>query len=88
MEIKHTPGPWRVGSHVPGAIFPERAPHICKMNDLGYPESEWKANGILISAAPCMLEALKNIENDDGKTMPPSAWKLIQDAIAKAEGMS
>lgn len=27
------------------------------------------------------LEALENLENDDGKAMPPSAWKMVQDAI-------
>lgn len=39
----------------------------------------------IILAAPDMLEALKNIENDD-QHMPATAWKMIQDAIAKAEG--
>lgn len=39
----------------------------------------------LIAAAPDMLAALKNIENDD-EHMPASAWELIQAAIAKAEG--
>ena len=43
------------------------------------------ANASLIAAAPDMLEALKNLENDDGKTMPASAWALVQDAIRKAE---
>lgn len=38
----------------------------------------------LIAAAPEMYEALKNIENDDNH-MPDSAWRMIQDAIAKAE---
>ena len=32
-----------------------------------------------------MLEALKNLENDNGKTMPKTAWALVQRAIAKAE---
>lgn len=48
-------------------------------------EAEAKATANLIVAAPDMLEALKNIENDD-EHMPPSAWELIQNAIAKAEG--
>ncbi|WP_296763766.1 hypothetical protein [Sediminimonas sp.] len=33
-----------------------------------------------------LLEALENLENDDGKAMPPSAWALVQTAIAKAKG--
>lgn len=39
----------------------------------------------LIAAAPDMYEALANLENDDGH-IPPSAWKLVQDALAKARG--
>ena len=42
-----------------------------------------EANAQLIAAAPDMLEALQNIENDDNH-MPRSAWDLIQTAIAKA----
>ena len=34
----------------------------------------------------CMLEALKNLENDNGTMMPASAWALVQNAIRKAEG--
>ena len=34
-----------------------------------------------------MLEALENLENDDGK-MPESAWNLVRAAIAKAKGES
>lgn len=43
------------------------------------------ANARLIAAAPDMLEALQNLENDDG-IIPDHAWKLVQDAIAKATG--
>lgn len=46
-----------------------------------------KANARLMAAAPDMLEALENIENDD-EHMPPSAWALIQTAITKARGAS
>ena len=38
----------------------------------------------LVLAAPEMLAALKNIENDD-EHMPKTAWAMIQAAIAKAE---
>ena len=44
-----------------------------------------KANARLIAAAPDLLEALKNIENDN-KHMPQTAWDMIQKAIAKAKG--
>jgi hypothetical protein len=40
-----------------------------------------------LAAAPCMLEALENLENDDG-SIPDHAWKLVQDAISKAKGES
>tara|TARA_R110000796_G_scaffold73774_6_gene165763 strand:- start:377 stop:631 length:255 start_codon:yes stop_codon:yes gene_type:complete len=40
--------------------------------------------GIMISkAAPKMLEALQNLENDNNQ-IPPNAWKLVQDAISLA----
>lgn len=41
----------------------------------------------LISAAPDMLEALLNLENDDN-SIPEHAWKLVQDAIKKATDIS
>lgn len=40
----------------------------------------------LIAAAPLMYEALANLENDDGKNMPDTAWKLVQDALSAARG--
>lgn len=43
------------------------------------------ADRCLIAAAPDMLEALQNIENDDN-SMNKTAWELIQAAIAKATG--
>jgi hypothetical protein len=39
----------------------------------------------LIAAAPDLLEALKNLENDDG-SIPSHAWEMVQKAIAKATG--
>jgi hypothetical protein len=40
----------------------------------------------MMAAAPAMLEALENLENDGGKSMPATAWKLVCDAIAQAKG--
>jgi len=40
-------------------------------------------DAVLIAAAPDLLHALQNIENDNGQ-IPDHAWKVIQDAIAKA----
>lgn len=47
-------------------------------------ESIWRKKDVaLISAAPDMLEALQNLENDDN-SIPAHAWKLVKDAIKKA----
>jgi hypothetical protein len=43
------------------------------------------ANARLISAAPDLLEALTNLENDGG-SIPSHAWNLCQTAISKATG--
>ena len=40
----------------------------------------------LISAAPDMLEALQNLENDDN-SIPEKIWRKVQDAITKATGL-
>ena len=42
-----------------------------------------EGNAILIAAAPDMLAALQNLENDDN-SIPEHAWKLVKDAISKA----
>ena len=39
-----------------------------------------------MAAAPKMLEALENLENDNGKMMPAPIWKLVCEAIAQAKG--
>lgn len=39
----------------------------------------------LFSAAPALLEACENLENDDG-SIPAHPWEMIQAAIAKARG--
>lgn len=46
-------------------------------------KEEAEANAKLISAAPDLLEALQNIENDDN-SIPAHAWHLVQKAIKKA----
>jgi hypothetical protein len=46
---------------------------------------EQRSNARLMAAGPELLEALKNLENDDG-SIPVHAWNLVKSAIAKAEG--
>ena len=93
--IAHTPGPWltdRNNVHT-GQIA---TLHHCIGNDwveiwsdkwteTGMDEKEQEANARLIAAAPDLLAALQNLENDDA-SIPAHAWKLVQDAIAKATG--
>jgi len=47
---------------------------------------EGVATDDMINAAPDMYQALKNLENDDGKRMPRTAWELVCRAIGRAEG--
>ena len=98
--VKHTPGPWMLTSTNPHdgwegwEIQAQPSPIARGFTDTiascTGPQSNDKrwANARLIAAAPDMFEALANLENDDGKAMPPSAWKLVQDALAKARGES
>ena len=50
---------------------------------MDFQDAEMHANAKLIAAAPCLLAALQNLENDNGQ-IPDHAWKLVQDAISKA----
>lgn len=89
---KHTPGPWWPTES--GVRY--RGGYIAHTNSVqryeGQDEryarevAQREADKLLIAAAPDMLEALQNLENDDGSSMPDSAWKLVKDAIAKATG--
>ena len=93
MDNKHTPGPWGRGestdplsSAPPASAIYGNGELICSIE---YPIQNERelANIRLIESAPEMLEALENLENDDGKVMPESAWNLVQSAIAKAKGI-
>jgi hypothetical protein len=84
---KHTPGPWDFegfeqvagnGVFYGGLIVGDDGETVVAQCVAAH-------NARLIAAAPELLEALKNLENDDG-SIPAHAWALVQSAIAKAEG--
>ena len=97
MEIKHTPGPWRISNDwITDSSSLESIAKIvgkdgpdCRMTDHDL------ANARLIAAAPALLEACKNIVawlNDVGKTnksrrgrVPSRLLDAIETAIALAE---
>jgi hypothetical protein len=63
-------------------------------NSQGEPDIDyvyWLENKVIhaqqVEAAPDMLDALQNLENDDN-SIPEHAWKLVKDAIAKAMAAS
>lgn len=90
----HTKGPWvivppedewghgRIASiePKPESMIGENYWSVAECNTM---REEHEANAKLIAAAPDLLEALQNLENDNGQ-IPDHAWKLVQDAIAKA----
>ena len=96
---RHTPGPWRVSEVSCDVLAPSAAKDtagepnywriIAEVPALGPSPVETRerhGTARLIAAAPLMLEALENLENDDGQRMPDSAWRLVLDAIASATG--
>lgn len=80
-----TPGPW---IHQDTAVFDEDGNCIAQAEgwDDEYREEEYD-NMRAIAAVPLMIEALRNIENDDNH-MPRTAWELIQNALYQATGRS
>lgn len=86
----HTKGIWEIGRSIDDCETDIicRGKRICEVkhykafkSDVNY--SEGIANARLITAAPDMLNALQNLENDDN-SIPEHVWKLVKAAIAKA----
>jgi len=88
-KTAHTPGPWEQQDYAVCVAFdsdhcimykPNRTPRAVKA-------SEYIANARLIAAAPCMLEALRNLVMDWERVIGPIPEDHeAQVAIAKAEG--
>jgi hypothetical protein len=81
---KHTPGPW-VATQDPSAVNTEDW-CIGAQGQIDMIAVCSEANARLIAAAPDLLEALQNLENDDG-CIPKHAWDMVQNAINKASGV-
>ena len=86
---KHTPTPWSIEEVKPNKEFivctvGTQNYSVCGLyviNDEDIEIAKWDAK--LIAAAPELLEALQNIENDDN-SIPPHVWSMIKGAISKA----
>lgn len=91
--MRHTPGPWRAdASHVRFSVNTDTL-HIAMVNIMGMPINEARANALLISSAPEMLEALEMVGPFLARYdyLEPNGDELIikvADAIAKAKGES
>lgn len=84
MKPEPTPGPWTC---VPSPLNPALFEVYDGDGNFITDDFDMREEiSRLIAAAPDMLEALENLENDNGETMHPSAWKLVNAAIAKAKG--
>lgn len=83
MKFKGTKGKWFVTALEDTFVKSKNGKTICKMPGVLYPNS--LSNAQLIASAPIMLEALQNLENDNGQ-IPPHAWEMVQKAIKKAIG--
>jgi hypothetical protein len=85
----HSKGPWKIVKfRMKREIWADEFGLTCQIPlvvDSGDQDKQ-EANALLIAAAPEMLDALENLENDNGAMMPASAWKLVKAAIAKAKG--
>ena len=75
--MAHAKGPW-TKNHDQTQIIDADGENVI------YLAGVWGGDASLIEAAPDLLTACKNLENDDG-SIPEHAWRLVQDAIDRAE---
>ncbi len=91
--MKHTPGPWRIGTNY-RRIFSEKPikfiaeAHVIRNEAMKIDYGEIRSNANLISAAPVMFETLKMIRDryavDHFSALDMAGIQLI---IEKAEGL-
>lgn len=88
---KHTPGPWNATKFNPVTgdiddcyLYVEPGIAVIERKVKGRDQHD-TANARLLASAPDLLEALENLENDNG-AIPDHAWQMVQKAIARARG--
>ena len=85
MQNKHTPGPWQMEICATRGAWIKNKDGKWAAISAGETDEEAEANGLLIAAAPELLELLKRAETiirQDGYILADE----IQSAIAKATG--
>lgn len=95
-EAKHTPGPWEVAQYSDGAyIMSDHVDpgfgvkqEVARVHAKRHDDARGHANARLIAAAPELLEALRKIDDEDGRHfhIDANCKCLLRAAIAKAEG--
>lgn len=89
--MTHTPGPWKIEErqiddyYVNIQAKVETIAAVLTMDPV-YPTKKEMANARLITAAPDLLEALKELVAVPNKHRPDRVWDEARAAIAKAEG--
>ena len=83
--MTHTPGPWTFTVEKDGSFGVEIPDGHSVWYGLEGSCQECFGNMHLIAAAPDLLAACENLENDNG-AIPHHAWKMVQAAIARARG--
>lgn len=82
---KHTKGKWKINQYNDAVYTNLNNNILFERPHGGEGKNNFEANANLIAAAPELLEALKNIENDDNR-IPKTIWDMRNKAIQKAEG--
>ncbi len=86
MQTPHTPGPWHTGPYcVWGGI---QGDTFVAGTKTGLSDAQALANGLLIAAAPDLLEALQRLQCECTEEWPLELVELVDAAITKAGGVS
>ena len=91
MKTEHTPGPWKTNA-LYSQVHSENGLQICEVsvneNSDKFKYEQWKANGLLIAAAPELLDALQLARNILHQKYNYTALEYFDNIIEKAKGKS